>query len=107
MPSKQDMSFPDADNSGEDFGPIPSSSAKDGDQSDNSATFWPMPHSWTPEQLNVLSLQVDDWGASKNVKSQQLILQGALTDLSMLMDAPPVDGLKMVNTNDILSCACC
>jgi hypothetical protein len=43
---------------------------------------------------------VDDWKATKNSESQQLILQGAMKDLCGLPMAPPQDGLKMVSKND-------
>lgn len=98
------MSPPDADKSGEEFGSTPSSSgAEDGDESENPAEFLPMPQSWTAEQRNVLLLRVDDWKASKNVKSQQLIVQGALADLCSLSNAPPVEGLKIVSINELFS----
>jgi hypothetical protein len=92
------MSVPDADESGEEFGAsAPNSSDADVDDSDPGAQFCPMPERWTSEQLNVLFLRVDDWKASKNPKSKQLIVQGAMTELCGLQIAPPLDGLKMVS----------
>ena len=100
------MSPPDGEDSGEVFDATPpTSGAEDGDESDNGAQFLPAPERWSTEQRNVLLLRVDDWKASKNVKSQQLVVQGALTDISSLPDAPPVEGLKLVSINDLFSYA--
>jgi hypothetical protein len=98
------MSPSDAEGSAEDFGSTPSSSsAEDGDESDNGAQFMPAAETWTAEERNVLLLRVDDWKASKSVKSHQLILQGALTDLCSLSNAPPIDGLIIVSMNDLFT----
>ena len=92
------MSCADADESGEDFGSTPSSSSSENDDAtDGSTLFCPIPERWTPEQRTVLLLRVEDWKASKNAKSQQLILQGAMTDLQCLAVAPEMDGLKLVS----------
>lgn len=92
------MSPPDLNQNGEDFGSSPSSSSTEyWGQSDTGAKLWPMAKSWTSEQLNILLHWVEDWKASKNIKSQQLILQGVLTDLCRLPIAPPMDGQKLVS----------
>ena len=100
------MSPPDAEDSGEVFDPTPpTSGAEDGDESDNGAQFLPAPERWSTEQRNVLLLRVDDWKASTAVKSQQLVVQGALTDISSLPDAPPGEGLKLVSFKNLFSYA--
>jgi hypothetical protein len=88
------MSPVDASDSGEEFGPTPPGSSEEDHEADTE--FQPMADTWTMEQLNVLLLRVDDWKASKNVKSQQLVLQGAMTDLSRLPVPPAMDELNVV-----------
>ena len=98
--TKMVMSCPDADESREDFSSIvSSSSSEDDDPTDSGAVFCLIPASWMPEQRKVLMLRVEDWKASKNSKSQQLVLQGAMTDLQCLSVAPPMDELKLVRRN--------
>jgi hypothetical protein len=94
------MSPSDPDESGEAFDDISAgSSGEDGNHADTE--FLPMAESWTIEQLNVLQLRVEDWKASKNKKSQKLIVQGAVADLSMLLIAPSNDGLALVSVSNL------
>jgi hypothetical protein len=99
-PPSTAMSPPDPDETGEAFDDIStSSSGEDGNHADTE--FLPMAESWTIEQLNVLQLRVEDWKASKNKKAHNLIVQGAIADLSTLPIAPSTDGLTLVSPSNL------
>lgn len=94
------MSTENADQSGEDFGSYSlTPSSVDGYEMDmdEHANFQPIALHWSPDELNVIWHQVEDWKASKNRKAQQLTLQGAMTDLYNLSVKPPMDGLQEVS----------
>lgn len=72
------MAHDNDDSSGEDFGTTGSDS-DDEDEGNTGMTFFLAAKTWSSEQRKILKAHLEDWKVAKSSKSQNLVIQGALS----------------------------